>query len=274
MPYAEHAGIRLYYEDAGRGDAIVFVHEFSGDLRSWEPQLQHFVRDHRCIAYNARGYAPSAVPSARHHYSQALAIEDLRAVFRHCRIAKAHLVGCSMGAQTALQFALTYPRLLKSATLVGCGAGSGTTPEARANYLRETEAQAQRFERDGAAAVLERVCRAANRTRLKAKNPRAWADFRRRFVEHEGAAKAAVLRGIQAKRPSLYTLGNKLGRLTVPLQIVCGDEDTNSLDASLFLRRTCPHARLAVVPATGHLVNQEEPELFNRLVRDFIASLR
>lgn len=273
MPYAEHAGVRLYYEEAGRGDAIVFVHEFSGDLRSWEPQLQHFSRDHRCIAYNARGYTPSDVPSSR-DYSQALAIEDLRTLFRHCRITKAHLVGCSMGAQTALQFALAYPRLLKSVTLVGCGAGSGTTPDARAAYLRETEAQAQRFERDGAAAVLERVCRAANRVRLKTKNPRAWADFRRRFVEHDGAAKAAVLRGIQAKRPSLYTLERKLARLTVPLQIVCGDEDTNSLDASLLLRRTCPRARLAVVPATGHLVNQEEPDLFNRLVRDFIASAR
>lgn len=269
MPYADNAGIRLYYEEAGLGEAIVFVHEFSGDLRSWEPQLQYFARDHRCIAYNARGYAPSDIAPAG-HYSPSLAVEDLRAVFRHCRVTTAHLVGCSMGAQTALLFALAHPRLCRSVTLVGCGAGSGRTAAARALYRRETEAQAQRFERDGAAAVLERVGRAANRVRLKRKNPRAWSDFRQRFLAHAGSAKAAILRGVQAQRPSLYGLERKLARLSRPLNVVCGDEDANSLEAALFLKRTCPRARLTVVPATGHLVNLEEPGLFNALTDAFL----
>ena len=55
-------GTKLYYEEAGNGTAIVFVHEFAGDYRTWEPQLRFFARAHRCVAFSARGYPPSEVP--------------------------------------------------------------------------------------------------------------------------------------------------------------------------------------------------------------------
>ena len=56
-------GVRLYYEETGDGAPVVFVHEFAGDHRSWEPQMRFFGRRHRCIAYDARGYPPSDVPA-------------------------------------------------------------------------------------------------------------------------------------------------------------------------------------------------------------------
>ena len=101
MPYADANGIKLYYEEAGRGTPIVFVHEFADDLHSWEAQLRYFSRRYRCIAFNARGYAPSDVPKALSKYSQAIATDDIAAVMRHLKIRKAHIVGCSM-AQRAL----------------------------------------------------------------------------------------------------------------------------------------------------------------------------
>ena len=64
MPYANSNGVRLYYEQAGRGTPLVFVHEFADDLYSWEAQLRYFSRRYRCIAFNARGYPPSDVPQA------------------------------------------------------------------------------------------------------------------------------------------------------------------------------------------------------------------
>ena len=72
--------VKLYYEEAGAGTPIIFVHEFAGDIRSWEPQMRHFSRRYRCIAYNARGYPPSDVPSATDKYSQSRASQDIRAV--------------------------------------------------------------------------------------------------------------------------------------------------------------------------------------------------
>src|SRR5918998_5313539 len=102
-------GIKLYYEEAGRGTPVVFVHEFGGDYRSWEPQMRYFSRRYRCIAYNARGYPPSDVPEAFERYSQEHARDDARAVLDGLGIDKAHVVGLSMGAFATLPFGLAYP---------------------------------------------------------------------------------------------------------------------------------------------------------------------
>src|SRR2546423_1538985 len=103
MPYATASdGVRLYYEEAGTGTPILFVHEFSGDLRSWEAQIQHFSRRYRCVAFNARGYPPSEVPTGASKYSHTIAVEDMVAMLRHLKIKKAHVMGCSMGAQSTL----------------------------------------------------------------------------------------------------------------------------------------------------------------------------
>jgi len=70
MPYVTaDDGVRLYYEEAGQGTPILFAHEFLGEYRSWEAQLRYFSRRYRCIAYNARGYPPSDVPSRLEDYS-------------------------------------------------------------------------------------------------------------------------------------------------------------------------------------------------------------
>ena len=90
--------VNLYYEEAGTGTPIVFVHEFAGDYRSWEPQMRHFSRRYRCITYSARGYLPSDVPDSPDRYSQDRARDDILAIFNGLGIDRGHIVGCSMGA--------------------------------------------------------------------------------------------------------------------------------------------------------------------------------
>ena len=111
MPYAEAAGARLYYEECGSGFPIIFVHEFAGDFRSWEPQLRYFARMYRCVFYNARGYPPSDVPEDVAAYSQDIATDDIAMVMRAAGIDKAHIVGLSMGGFAALHFGLRYTRI-------------------------------------------------------------------------------------------------------------------------------------------------------------------
>src|SRR5262245_43398161 len=101
-------GVRLYYEETGSGTPIVFVHAFVGDQRSWEPQVRFFSRRYRCICFNARGYPPSEVPDDVARYSQARAVDDIRAVLDGLQIDKAHIVGLSMGGLAILHFGLTY----------------------------------------------------------------------------------------------------------------------------------------------------------------------
>jgi len=268
VPYASSNGVRLYYEEAGTGVPIVFVHEFSGDLRSWEAQLRYFSRRYRCVAFNARGYPPSDVPAAASKYSHTLATDDIFNLMRRLGIGRAHVIGCSMGAYSTLQFGVRYPRRVLSLTTVGAGAGAD--PARRAEFLKASAASARRFEEGGLAAAMRPYRNAANRIQLESKNPRAWRDFFKRFSERSAVGHANTIRGVQMRRPALQSMGSRLARLESPLLVVVGDEDESSLDTGLFLKRVCPMARLAIVPATGHVVNVEEPDTFNRITGDFL----
>ena len=268
MPFVVSNGVRLYYEEAGRGTPIVFVHEFSGDLRSWEGQMRHFGRRYRCVAFNARGYPPSEVPARASQYSQPQATRDVVNLMRHLGIRKAHIVGCSMGAYTTLSFGLAHPARVLSLTVIGAGAGSD--PAKHGEFLKASAATARRFEEGGLAAAAQPYRNAGNRIQLENKDPRAFREFFRRFSEHSAQGHANTIYGVQMKRRPLRSLGSQFARLKVPLHVVVGDEDESSLDAGIFLKRACPAARLTIVPATGHVVNVEEPALFNRLTDEFL----
>jgi pimeloyl-ACP methyl ester carboxylesterase len=247
----------------------VFVHEFSGDLYSWEKQIQHFSRRHRCIAFNARGYPPSEVPRQLSLYSHRHAVDDIAAVMRALKIPKAHIVGCSMGSRSTLDFGLDYPRMALSLTMIGIG--SGADPRNREAFAKASEARAREYEEAGLATVLKKLQVAPNRIRLKTKNPRAWEDFCRRFMEHSAQGCANITRRVQGRRPSLYGMGKALAAMRVPAHVVVGDEDPAALDSGLYMKRVAPAVRLSVVAATGHLVNLEEPDLLHALTEDFLA---
>src|SRR6202163_4066540 len=137
-------GVKLYYQEVGSGIPIVFVHEFAGDVRSWEAQFRHFGQRYRCIAYNARGFPPSDVPGSVDRYSQARARDDIRAVLDGLKIDKAHIVGLSMGGFATLHFGFAYPERALSLVVAGCGYGA--EPAKRQQFLEETAATAKRIE--------------------------------------------------------------------------------------------------------------------------------
>ncbi|HKF74905.1 MAG TPA: alpha/beta fold hydrolase [Candidatus Dormibacteraeota bacterium] len=272
MPFATtDDGVRLHYEETGAGTPILFVHEFAGDHRSWEPQVRWFARTHRCVIYDARGYPPSDVPEDPDRYSQERAAADAVAVLDHLGVGRAHVVGLSMGGFCALHLGLRTPDRALSLVVAGCGYGSH--PDRRESWPAETEATARSFEAEGSAATAERYMVGPARVQLQAKDPRAWAESRRWLAEHSAAGSALTLRGVQMRRPSLYDLAEPLSRVRLPVLVVTGDEDEGCLEPNLMLKRTIPTAALAVLPRTGHAVNLEEPALFNRLVGDFIAAV-
>jgi pimeloyl-ACP methyl ester carboxylesterase len=271
MPYADSNGVRLYYEEAGKGTPIVFVHEFAADLRSWEPQVRHFSRRYRCVAFNARGYPPSDVPKAKSAYSQRIAADDIANVMRHAGLASAHIIGCSMGGFATLHFGLGNPRMAKSLTAIGVG--SGSDPDKSDQFYRDNAEMAARFVKLGAAEAVKPYQVGPARVQLQNKDPRSFREFCQQFAEHSALGSANTLRGVQMKRPTIYSLESKLRALKVPLHVISGDEDNNCIDPSLFIKRVCPSAWLTIFPATGHAVNLEEVDLFNRIIGEFLARI-
>jgi pimeloyl-ACP methyl ester carboxylesterase len=270
MPHARSDdGVSLYYEEAGSGTPVIFVHEFAGDHRSWEPQLRFFSRSFRCIAYNARGYPPSDVPEDPAKYSQAKARDDVIAVLDHLAIERAHVVGLSMGGFAALHVGLAHPGRARSLVIAGCGYGAA--PEAREKFIAECGAVADMFEEEGIAEAAKKYGAGPTRVQYQNKDPRGYAEFVRQMSEHSAKGHALTMRGVQMRRPSLWELVGDMKKIRVPALIVTGDEDEPCLEAALLMKRAIPTAGLWMAPRTGHAINLEEPDAFNRAVLDFLT---
>jgi pimeloyl-ACP methyl ester carboxylesterase len=270
MPMASVDGIKLFYEEAGQGTPLVFVHEFAGDHASWSPQVRFFARRYRTIAFNARGYPPSDVPEDPAAYSQRQAVEDVKGLLDHLGIPKAHVCGLSMGGYATLHFGLTYPDRALSLVVAGCGYGSGGDREA---FRQDAALVVRKFEEDGMAKVAAFYSRGPTRVQFLDKDPQGWREFHDRLAAGSARGHALTLRGVQMTRPSVYDLGDRLSALRVPTLVVTGDEDEPCLEPGLFMKRKIPSAGLVVIPKSGHTINLEEPEAFNRAVLDFLTAV-
>src|SRR5215468_9624633 len=245
MPTARVNGINIFYEEAGAGVPLVFVHEFAGEAKSWHLQMRFFARRYRCIAFNARGYPPSDVPADPKAYSQDLAASDI--------------VG------------LRWPE--RAHSLVVAGAGYGSVRSETEKFRRDVAQTADLFERDGMKAVAEFYTKGPTRVQFMDKDPAGWQEFYDMFCAQSAKGHALTMRGVQMTRTSIYDLEEGMKKLTVPTLIMTGDEDEPCLDPAIFMKRAIPSAGLVIMPKAGHTINLEDPEGFNRAVLDFLTAV-
>ena len=272
MPHATtDDGVRLHYEETGAGTPVVFVHEYAGDWRSWEPQLRHFGQRYRAIAYNARGYPPSDVPENVAAYSQHRAADDIRSILDHLKIDRAHIVGLSMGGFATLHFGFRHPTRARSLVVAGCGYGAET--ESRARFRAEAEAIAAFIDQNGMQTFAAKYAYGPTRVQFENKDPRGFAEFKQYLSEHSALGARNTQLGVQRERPSLYDLVEDMKRLTLPTLILTGDEDWPCLNPGILMKQTIPTAALSVMPNCGHTINIEDPDEFNRLVAAFLAQV-
>ena len=261
-------GVKLFYEEAGEGTPLVFVHEYAGDWRSWEPQMRHFSRRYRCINYNARGFPPSDVPENPDAYSQQRACDDIRDVLNGLDIEAAHICGLSMGGFATLHFGMNYPDRALSLVVGGCGYGA--EPGKADQFRAETQATADRIEKETMAEVGKAYALGPTRVQFQNKDPRGWAEFEEQLRDHSTLGSANTMRGVQSRRPSLYDLVDRMAEITVPTLIINGDEDEPCLDPGLLMKRTIHSSSMVTLPRSGHTINLEEPGMFNFFVEDFM----
>jgi pimeloyl-ACP methyl ester carboxylesterase len=265
MPYATtDEEVRLYYEETGSGRPVIFVHEFAGDLRSWEPQMRHFGKRYRAIAFNARGFPPSS-------YSQARAADDILAVLEEVGEKRAHIIGLSMGGFATLHFGLRHHERALSLCVGGCGYGAEL--DKRDGFRAEADVIAAAIRTSGMPAFADRYAFGPTRVQFQNKDPRGFAEFRSMLSEHSAIGSANTQLGVQRERPSLYNLVEEMKGITVPTLVITGDEDWPCLLPGILMKQTIPSAALAVIPNSGHAINIEEPDEFNRIVGDFLAQV-
>ena len=236
MPFATaRDNVRLHYEEAGSGTPLLFVHEFAGDWRAWEPQMRYFARRYRCITFSFRGYHPSDVPPDPSSYSYEHFRDDAIAVLDHLKIDKAHICGLSMGGYAALNVGMKYPQRALSLTMAGTGSGSerGVLEE----FRKTSEATAKEYDKVGSDGVAKTYGMGPSRIPFEVKDPRGYKEFYDQFASHSAKGAANTMRGYQGGRPPIYEFEAEIRKIALPTLIICGDEDDACIEPSIYLKK-------------------------------------
>src|SRR5712692_4692558 len=123
------------------------------------------------------------------------------------------------------------------------------------------------------AKVAEVYSKGPSRVQFIDKDPDGWREFHDQLARGSATGHALTLRGVQMTRPSVFELEKSLEALEAPTLVVTGDEDEPCLEPALFMKRKIPTAGLVVIPKSGHTINLEEPEAFNRALLDFLTAV-
>ena len=269
MPTFSANGVEIYYEVTGQGYPLIWSHEFGGSYDSWEAQVKFFSRRYQVITYAARGWPPSDVPEDPAAYTQDIVVNDLYLLMRHLNISEAHIGGLSMGGSVALNFGIAHPEMAKS--LIVASAGSGSTN--RDTFLSTGQSMADRLLSEGMVPVAKDYGTTNIRVQLRRKDPIGFETFARLLSEHSATGSALTYQGFVMNRPTVFELEDKLKSLRVPTLIMIGDEDEPCIEPGIFMKRTIPISGLSCFPQSGHAINLEEPDLFNRTVLDFLTAV-
>lgn len=267
--FAEVNGVQIFHEVTGEGAPIVWCHEAAGDYRSWDPQVSFFSRFFKNITWNFRGFPPSSVPEDASAYSEEHMVADLRELLRCLDVKRAHIVGLASGAAIALRYSLTHPETCFSMVLGACGVGS-TDPDKRRQQISQT---VEMLRGGSMAPLVEFQTRRPGRLQFLRKDPKGWQLFHDRYLTQSPLGSSLTAQYVAGRRPTVFSLKDKLNRLDVPTLIMVGDEDEACIEPSLFLKREIPGAGLLAFPQSGHTLNLEEPADFNHAVLKFYQAV-
>jgi len=245
-------GIDLYYEEHGKGTPIVLAHGAGGNHLSWWQQVPAFSKDYQCITFDHRGWGASIEPA--NGPGRAAFVEDLKQLLDHLEIPQAFLVSQSMGGLTCLGFALAYPD-----RCLGLVLGDTTGGVGDASVLKELEGVQAPVGGSGRTLCAEFIKNNPDLvflyTQIQGMNPENASDGIAASFRDENGPKAAELAG-----------------LNVPALLIVGEEDLffppNVIRA---VHRLIPGSQFEVVPGAAHCTHFEQPEIFNRLVHEFVA---
>ncbi len=248
------SGIEIDYEASGSGPAVLLSHGYSATRRMWDGQHRALADRYRVISWSMRGHGKTESPADPAQYSAELTVADMRGLLRHLGVERAVVGGLSLGGDVSLAFYLEHPEIVRA--LVVCDSGPGyRNAEARAAWNQRAHERAAELEARGLDALSGR-----------SREMRESASYHR---SAQGLTHAA--RGMLAQKDSRVIDG--LPTIRVPTLIVVGDQDQPFLAPSEYMAKKIPGARLEVIPGAGHSANLDQPEVFNRVLLDFLDAL-
>jgi len=252
MARAQLNGIEIDYEVSGSGPVLLLSHGYGSTRHMWDDQHRAFADRWRVVSWDMRGHGQTDSPDDPKRYSAALTVADMRALLQHVGAERAIIGGLSLGGYVSLAFALAHPAMTQA--LVICDSGPGyRNAEARAQWNQRAQERAASLEAKG----LDALTRRSKETQ--------------QAVHRSAQGLAHAARGMLAQEGSQVIDG--LASIRVPTLVIVGDQDQPFVAPSEYMAKKIAGARLAVIPGAGHSSNLDQPEAFNRVLREFLTSL-
>lgn len=255
------AAAPLHVDIDGAGPTVLLAHGFAGSARNFAPQARALRDRWRVVRFDARGHARSGAPDDAAAYRPEAFVADVGRVLDHVQAPRAVVGGLSMGADTALRFAVAHPDRVTGLVLAAFPSGT--------RFSADAAEFANAIERDG----LDRAGAQYVWGPRSGLDPAAARLVRQGFLEHPPHGLAHTLRERLARPLPVAQAAAQLRDVAKPTLVVVGGDDRGSLEASEALARAARHSRLVVIPGAGHVVNLAAPAAFNTALRDFLATL-
>jgi pimeloyl-ACP methyl ester carboxylesterase len=260
---ADVNGTKIAYDVAGSGPPVLLLHAGIGDRRMWDAQVPAFAEHFTVIRFDARGFGETRKPDAPFApYADAVGL------LNHLGISRAHVIGVSMGSQTAIEAAIAAPERVSTLVAVAARTGTPVSPELRAGWERVDEL----YEAGDIAGAVEYELR-------------MWVDGPDRGPEEVDPEMRERVRDMNAalfvrdddageEIPLDPPAAERLAEISVPTLIVYGDKDVMDVrQAAEPLAAAIPAAQLAVIRDAAHLPQMERPEVFNDIVLRFLREV-
>jgi 3-oxoadipate enol-lactonase len=252
---------RLYFEKAGKGETIVFIHGWALDNRMWDWQWDYFSKRYNVIRYDVRGFGESDRAHDPHNPA-----DELKELLDHLKIEKVHLVGHSMGGNIALNFAAKYPNRVHKVVVADTflDGFDNNTPEFKTIFDNIVYLASHQGWHDEQQEVWLR----SPLMRLYTAEDKAVISLSEMVADYNGDHFINPRINPEFGQPTTAEL---LTAIKAPTLVLIGQKDEESLQRiSLLLTQKIPNVSKIVIKGAGHLPNMEKPKVFNKLINQFL----
>ena len=269
--------IDVYYEEHGSGPPLLLIMGLATDSTAWAFQLPEFARHYRAIAFDNRGVGRTSKPAGPYSIHQMA--DDAAGVMDALGVARAHVLGVSMGGMIAQELALRHPERVSALVLACTFPEPDATVEDRRSFMvgllggqvsADGELQIDVASLNPLLFVQQMLPAVFNPSFIASDLPKLMQVFAGAL--QYGFSMEAILGQVAAVMGHRAT--DRLHRIAVPTLVLTGDADQLVAPSnSDILAREIPGAKLVKVPGGSHGFNFETPEVFNREVIDFLAGV-
>ncbi|MBS3976224.1 MAG: 2-succinyl-6-hydroxy-2,4-cyclohexadiene-1-carboxylate synthase [Syntrophomonadaceae bacterium] len=262
--------VRYHIDIAGQGEPLLLLHGFTGSMENWQPFLHEWSSAYRLVRLDLPGHGKSDLPVEPSRYAIEKIAADIKKILEELRITKTHILGYSMGGRLALTFAVKYPEHVLS-LIVESGSPGLETRRERIDRIKHDELLADFIVAAGMEAFVDYW---ENQPLFKTQHslPAGTRDsIRSQRLNNYPLGLANSLRGMgSGKQPPLW---NSLQLLQMPVFLIAGDKDEKFCRIAEKMSKNIRNVKIALVPASGHAIHVEHPEIFGKMVMNFLKNV-